>query len=484
MKTIKKAIMYTDGSAHPNNTNCTYPNTGSGMHGYIYSEDNLGKKRNDRPSTAFVTDKGYLDDGMVLAFPDHKLLVPDCYVTGYSSFKRIGTNNTAEIQAFVATVDYFIRAKEGDVNLVDELLVLTDSLYVINIVKKIKEDTAKSWNMTVEKNLDLWGEIDRVLELAKQKNLVVNIDKVLGHSNNVGNELADDLALLARLKSTKYQKDETVWKVSDIKNFWKPVAKRHPFLSYSNIYFMNQLAPGMDNLIYSVLRFKTDTEAGKKTPASGYGLVVLAKPDETLNVVRKAFLDNLGSLSLVSVIDTDVLESFRSNLMLSNFGEDVLTYQGRGRKEMKVLEEDTLCREVYPPGLAKKSLDKNILLLSYIEDLKNEVSHSHTEVMDITSTYFSIDPKGKYKYLIGTGVDHLLIKTKTQAGDEITIPIVFGIDIMDRNSMKKLEPLKPTVLLLKVSVSEECIEYYVVIKTEQGDYSIWCNFYSNKVYVL
>jgi len=65
----------------------------------------------------------------------------------------------------------------------------------------------------------------------------------------------------------------------------------------------------------------------------------------------------------------------------------------------------------------------------------------------------------------------------------IKVILELGKDTITRNQFKKLEKLEPVVTLITNELSNNYIEYYVIVETKKNnDIGIYCNYFSNGVY--
>lgn len=93
------------------------------------------------------------------------------------NFTKTTTNNRMEIQGAIEAIKYMNSIKETS------FTIYTDSMYVIGTM---------TLNWKKKKNLDLWEELDKLLN-----NQVIEWKHVKGHSGDIYNELCDALAVEA-----------------------------------------------------------------------------------------------------------------------------------------------------------------------------------------------------------------------------------------------------------------------------------------------
>ena len=100
----------------------------------------------------------------------------DEVVSQKSGYEAMTTNNRMEITAFICAMDM---AHAGD-------CIYTDSMYVVNCYNNYEK-----W--LLKKNIPNPDLVQLAIDKIKEKK-AVNLCKVLGHSNNKFNEMADKLA--------------------------------------------------------------------------------------------------------------------------------------------------------------------------------------------------------------------------------------------------------------------------------------------------
>ena len=465
----KHAVIYTDGSAknltkpgHPGDWSC-------GLHGYIYSSNNLDNKNGDKPNGYILTDIGYVENSQ-LAKDVYKTVIVDQYLNGYESYAGIGTNNTGEITGILLAITEMLK------NDITSLYIKTDSTYAMHVFETVKSDPAKNWDRADLKNRDYYFIVDGILKEAAESNMKIRIIKVAGHSTALGNHLADRMALLGRLNSTRYHEDKSHVIYTDPKKYWKPKLERHPFLGYKQLFFTNQIEPADGPGVYSILDFKKDDETGKKSSSSTYGLVVLNEKVPEIENVKRIYQKELQSLSLISSLELSMIYNQNSKLYDDLFGGDVYTFNRRGRKYLSILEEDIVCTEVYPPGLAKSALDKTLLLGNILDDYRG--NQSIYKYSDISDKIYKTNEDGKIETIITQDDKMLALKH-----DDIDIVLQLNNDMLSRNQFKKIEKEDTDVILVTIEKTKRSVEYFTIVHMKKtNDIIILCNFYSNVVY--
>jgi len=454
-------VIYCDGSAGPTNPGFY----GTGIHGYIYSNKSIGMKNGDRPNKFMITDMGYIENGQMS--DKANTIIPLVYLDGYRSNNGINSNNAAEIDGIQIAIE---TALDNSKYKISSIYIKTDSLYAMGVFEKAK-GSVKIWDTPDRPNIERYWLAKDILERAKEVNLEINIIKVLGHSTAIGNHLADRMAFLGRDMSGKYSKDETIIKYTEPK-YWKPKIIKNSLINFKNLYFMKGLTnPNM----YSILNYG-DVELGKKTNTATFGLVKLNEPITYINNIIDQFNRYLGTKAVISTIDLSVLYSQRMMHYYDLFKDEILIPNPRGRKYLAVLEEDIVCSEVYPPGLAKSALDKTLILNNIIYDYEHEKNMFH--YVDITDKIYGVDSKGKPKTLL-TQTD-TIIDVTIECG---VVKLEVGTDIINRNLLKKIENEETKVYLVYVYKSKTSVQYWTLVDaTKVNNIGVYCNFYTGYLF--
>lgn len=468
-----KAICYVDAGCKPN------PGFyGCGMHGYVYNPENNGKKSSDKPSKYVISDTGYIEVEMLLKTPDHTPVIPDYYINGTTSFGNIGTNNVGEIMAMIITINKTIEFQNGKIT---ELLLKADSSYAIHIFNTVVNDPEESWRYKVETNLEYYKLLYNAMIRARDNGLLVTVAKVEGHSMSLGNHLADRLATMGRVLSSKGQVKD-VFHFTPTKKYWSSSVDRHTFLKFRQLYFTSVARQESKEIVYSIMNYKKDIEAGKRTHEATFGMVILNQAPELIENVINEYQMNLNTMSLVSSVDLDELYGQYHTNYVELFGNDVYTYS-KNKPTLCLFDEVQIVESIHPQGLANQALEKMMVLYEILKEyrVRNEMPVSRLYV-DISDYFYKHDGK-KIETIIDRNNPRLLIPIEIN-GKTINIPIELGKDCLDRNQFKQIEKNNTKVTLSVKYVSESCFTYYIIVDMQEtNDLSIWCNFYNNRVLI-
>jgi ribonuclease HI len=496
---IKGMVLYCDGGTRPN------PGFGGyGIHGYIYSavSPSKGIGRN-----FITTSQGYLERGKdnevitvsqtdsvekYLNDSESVLVTPVTYVDITGSIPGTATNNTAEVMAMTQALQY--ASKQPDIKF---LQIFTDSEYTKNGVNEWVDNWARNnWfksdgNPVVNK--ELWMSLKTIRDIVLATGISVSVEWIRGHDGAVGNEKADMLASMGVFDAQRSVIGETV-KETEAEGYWKNTVTRHPFITHRRCYFSSQseIAPGVYHLGD---HGKDDELLGKKSSEGCYSVVQLLEPDSVLDLIRRyqasltGYSDSIFAMHLDQIYNADLYKS----LML--FGEKGLEPPSGYRLDIKHADKTPLTREFKPARLASRSIQELLELEILLEKFKT--NSPDLIVNDITENFYDtvekkIPPKKgksegtvevstKLKSDIVVGCSEITVKCKlVSSGQDISedLKLTLGIDVLDRNALKRLETLSPKIYVITWSVSDVAYRYATIVKT-CDDIGIWCGVYSN-----
>jgi len=470
------AICYTDGSTGPSNPGYS----GSGMHGYVYIDGEQKINKGNRPKKINITDIGYLT--LTDLKHEFKLVQPVKYINGYYNDGKIGTNNQAEVNAVIRTIDNtLVKLPE-----VTELLIKTDSKYTIHIFEKIQKTNGKSWVGGVNVNLEYWEAMYASLEDAKSAGLTVKIMKVKGHSDSLGNHMADRAALLGRQQYTANTINEN-FTISEANKYWNMDRSRHPFLFGRQVFFNNSIRDNEDEKYYGILNYKVDVEPGRKTNEAGFGVVRLKEKPKLIEDAINTYLKHTQTMAVISTIDLQELYTQSVMKMTEVFGTAIYKYDRR-RGFLHDLDFKQIAYSIRPAGLATNAYDKlheiNGIIDNYLTSyLTNDTSGLQYQFIDVTNKFFGVDEKGKPVTLVDNGANTITYPI-TYNNTEIKLKLDLGIDMLGRNQLKKIEKSEPRVITVVKELSDKSFEYFnIVHMTQTEDVACYTNFYTNKIFI-
>ena len=208
-----RAVLYSDGSAIPNPGKA-----GSGIHGYIYNK-NIKSEKNNKFGKFIVTDKGYIDNetavnyiknyksddvrlkvdkhiaqrALFSAEYNYKVVNPISFIEGYVSLEE-ASNNAAELIGVQEAIRFCLNVEKD----IKHITIFTDSSYVVNACFQIVTCLNRHTYYIANKNKEIIDDIQKLHEEAKKKGVVITVQWVKGHADNIGNIKADILADIGR----------------------------------------------------------------------------------------------------------------------------------------------------------------------------------------------------------------------------------------------------------------------------------------------
>lgn len=493
-------ILYSDGGARPTNPGPA----GWGLHGYLFSPDH--PKKGTGNSAHVVTSHGYIEkvnfvskkldaseteqNWKSLLDPKAKTqaweVTPIHYVDGHGSIDEHVSNNVAEM---VAATEGLKHAAKFDVGYV---AIYTDSDYVVKgITEWIHGWARNGWlksNGEPPSNINYWKALAEAKDALTSRGVVVVFDWIRGHNDHLGNETADVGATIGVFKSQKKLLHHEIT-TAPAEGYWKSDADRHPFLANRRMYFNTLKEYNRPGEYYLGEHGSDDELLGKRISDGRYSLVRLAEPEPVLELVRNHTIDQGDDSDTIAMARLDEIFRTETYSQLMGFGEFAIVRPSRLRLDLQTIKKDPMVREIRPPLLAMRALDAIKFLEICLEDYL--AGRDNLVVTDLTPILYETTIKtGKkdtstqamqLKAEYNVGFAALPVMAGYRKGDEnATIPITLtlGIDMLDRNALKRLESRLPKVSLITWNESPDAFRYATVVQVGE-DVGIWAGVYSN-----
>ena len=463
------AIVYGDGSS-----DFRYEVYGCGITGYIYNKKAIGSNSGDTPSKYYITEKGYIEYEQ---FPKSglKTVIPCFYFDGVFGYKGKGTSDIAELLAFINGMENILVEELGFS--FEKIIYKTDSSYVVLAIDHLQSIGESVIGNQLKANEDLIRKIYSIIKNLKEKEIELEVIKVQGHSTSLGNNMADRLANIGRITGRQQ------FFIRENDKHWSKADKPHPMTRFKQLFFINTDSPSTEYL-YSIMDYKTGVEVGKRTHEAMFGLALMKKAIEKVELIKELFNSHISPINLLSTIDLNVLFNRDTSYYFDLLNKDCFYFQNKN-KSLVNLFGDIVAKDIYPPGLAVQAFEKMNGLYSIINVYKDwkagkEIDKSF-KIHDITSSFYEISKKGKCNCIVANGVNIIDMEVK-EYNEKLKIPLSLGIDTLSRNSFKQLETSSPKVYLILYK-SSKVIEYCTIIETSEGDIGIYCNPYSCKVFL-
>lgn len=477
-ETIKPThgVFYTDGG-------CDNPQVaGWGVHGYLFHGE-AAKQGTGNPK-ALPTAMGYK-----MGQSGKPEITLTHYVDAFGSLTDRATNNVAEASA---TLNALKVVKDTGIK---NVVLIKDSQYALQGFDKWMGDWQK--NGWIKKdgqqvsNKEIWQTIfDMKAELVAD-GVSFKTQWVKGHSGDLGNERADELATAGKM-AARNQNPRESFRIADAKGFWSAKSERNRMLSLPNWYFAaydnNVPTAPNDRHVYYVGTIRDDIELiGKSIADASFAVLFLKERDPILDVIKSGTEDmHVGRPQGVMVAYLDqifkpaVYEEFQS------FGRDLLIKDRRNRRLM-TKDKKLVLHEADPPGLSFRLMDHLGFLEDRLRDYLKADDKTHFRTTDLTDLiYEKTENKGKVSVKLmnsitaGTRSMKVQGKYRNDAGEdkELSFVLTLAQDLPDRNTLAALAVEGVKVSLMTWPESARAVRFAIVIESN-GDVGIWAGPYSN-----
>jgi ribonuclease HI len=490
---MKGMMVHCDGSARPNGVWA-----GWGMHGYIYEavEPTKGTGNPDY----VLTENDYLTKTEKATLPNLPLVTPLLYIDAFGALPHGSTNNQAELQALI---EAFKLAIEQDVK---KLRIWSDSNYT---VKGITQDVFRweknGWRLASgepTKNVPLWEEAKALYLDVKARGIDVGVNWVRGHgelsdSGTFGNEMADGLAFVGMRYATNGVLEKDI-KLSPPDGYWKYDTNRHPFIMHRRMYYNTLPESNIPGEYCLGEHDKDDDLAGKRMSNGAYAYVRLEEPEPALEAVRNHSCKLAEGDDTVMIARVDYIFKSEVHQYLTEYGTHVLNNppDAKSRLDLVVREKkEHVTREHNPPLLIARCENE----LAQLKEMLDDYLAGNTEMVttDITSliyeSFVETNKKGDEKrvtrlrpeFVVGTAKMSAQVNYRHPGGtvQTTTIDLLLGLDLLDRNALRRLEDLEPEVRLVTWSEEPDAFRFATIIKVK-GAVGIFAGTYSNLRLIL
>ena len=469
---MKTLVMYTDGSARPNPGT-----TGFGVHALITDPD---AKKKQILSKYVVTEKGYMPKQMLKTSKLEETGI-DKVIDLYGYVKDSTTSNTAELDALTNALDLYVTLKDKYFADVEKIYLKLDSKYSIGYFNKVLN------NEEINANKEYIIKIKKLLNEIK---IPIETIKVEGHSGNLGNDRADLLSNIGRIKNLRDEIEKTVI-VKTRDEYWDNYKEREPFFRTKLIFNFGKL-PNLDSKKLSFIylsNYSDETELGKKGDDIIYQIYYGVNEDQGLMSIME-FLDMYFNLIRVPyVLNLDNLYNKQVYKNIELYGKDYIVENMVGLYKILTVDNVTIAKQVYPPGLSfiVENNFKNMetLFKKYLEGPDKLDKNVH--VKDITNMIYEKDKKGKTKIKKEYTNDKPVISVdiKDIVPDmKYKLKLRFKFDLPTRNILKKIEGYEPKIDLV-IEEYPDFITYRTITKyrKDDKDYALYNeSYYTAKQY--
>lgn len=488
-------VFYVDGGSAP--TNPGYG--GSGVHGYAYSF--TPPKKGSGNADVKLTSSGYIANDEV--GHEHQIVTPLYYFDSVTSFKHLVTNNATELSAGLSAL---IRAEESKI---PKINIHADSNYFVEGTNKWlsvwKRNFWKNRSGNLLPNIEIWKQIDEVVKRIHENKQELTISHIYGHSGFLGNEIADRLATIGVMWS-KQSKVKSLFTVYPPTKYWDKNSiidevsgemiriEKHPFLNMPRLVFSTFPETQVEGryLLASAIKDDDLSLIGAVDPDKCLSVVILDQPEPIVEKFIKHQTKFSFDIPSIIVARLDYLLKPSNYVDISQYGIDIFAQSHPLQLDLISIDKQPVSRELRPPRKAQWEMDEltNLYkkLISFKEKDKSLIVTDITAVIyDSVTEAKTKQTKLKIKDEFVVGFSHFDTSISFSSVDGIESAdcrFSLGIDIPERNTLKRLETMNPKVYAVtwtEEGHTPDMLKSYRVatIIEVQGGIGIWAGVYSN-----
>lgn len=477
-------VFYTDGGNRPSGKYM-----GWGVHGYSYM-NTIPKKGSGNP-TYYPSAFGYVAKADKKEGTVKTEITPINYFDGYGCGGEFGTNNLAEVLAAkLATekaIDYYPK----------KLLIRTDSEYLI----KGSTDWSHSWvrngwkraDGSTVPNANHWKELLQNYQKLRDNNCDIKIEWVKGHSDHLGNNVADHLATIGVMASANGETRQQI-DVSPPEGYWKNTVEKHPFFALKYLYFTTVPSALIKGEYFISNQVKEQELHGKRQSDASYSVIHLEKPDEMVEYVRSHHTSLAGDFENTAILRLDQLFKANTWNAIDKYGIHAFVRKFNANQhrltDLNTLDGEPLSHSQTPPRISQRSIDRLSELKDILVNFKEGTYENVISKIDITDYFFTKKETVKKKETITETILRPEINSNFTSlplvvnveGKDTKIILTLGIDLPSRNNLKSMDDGVVEMNLLYWKASDRIIRYAVCIKYN-NDWGLWSGYDANIVFL-
>lgn len=415
-------------------------------------------------------------------------------------FNHNGTNNTAELLAAIHCLEMI--EKEPDFDKASLVVVRQDNMYVVDghnlgmhgwIANGFKRRDGSDI-----KNPDLWIRLCDVSTRIQKLGVRVLFQWVKAHHTDIGNNSADLLATMGLFNSKSVEKTisaDTSLKITEPTGYWASrTDAKHPMLCLRYCFIdINEPAQPVHQYYLST-QGKIAEMTGKRTSDDGYSVIRCASQPHIDQIIAKQLtiprtVDYMFNVDLEAVYGTECR-------YVDMYGTDFLHRARSYNRHLTTYGDKLVTEELHPPFLTQRLFNNMDVLSTFLEEYKDGTSPAFMS-KEITDIFYNTvtesvkvkkgeDPQSKTvtslkeEFVVGS------FKLQTSAAwkeapdtvSQCDITLRLGIDLPDRNTLRKLEDYNPKVYLVTNTLGPGSFMYSVVIEAGT-DVGIWSGINSS-----
>lgn len=412
-----------------------------------------------------------------------------------------GTNNTAELNATITCLERLVT--EPDYKDTALVVIRQDARYVVDghnvyLNTWLEKDFVRRDGSPVP-NKELWKRFNNIASEIKAQGIALNFEWVKGHGTCIGNNAADELATAARIiakNPREVANHDDSFQISEVTDYWATnTDERHPMLCHRYMYI------GVDETREGRAEYYLSTQGkiaeldGKRTSDDGFS-VVRCKPQKHIEAVVAKQISIPREIDYRFKVDLDNIYGSDTRY-LDIYGTGFLHRAIENKRHLQTYGKVMVTEELHPPFLVERIFDNTDILCDHLDRYKNPENHPTLHVTDITDQFFTIkeeqikvkkgeEPRTKQIYVINEAMAVGYFKHPTKAywketdGEikECDITLRLGIDLPERNAIRRLSELQPKIYLLTNTMGPGSFMYAVIIEAGE-DVGIWSGIHSS-----
>lgn len=470
------AVLYTDGGCRPSRGI-----GGWGVHGYFF-HDTPAKVGVGAPQ--MPTGQGYKNG--LKGKPD---ITVTTFIDAFGSVVPESTNQIAELIAARKAFELLID------NGIEQALILMDSKYVLNgLTGAIDRWKAANWRLadgSPVANLEYWKALDDALARYLSRGAVVGFDWVEGHSGNLGNETADQLATRGVYAGRNGHAIEKVI-CSPAAGYWTKKSDRSRMFSHVNWYYATQPSNEQraedGSYVYFIGDPRDEDElTGKMISNATFAVLHMKEPDPALEKIR-AIAHEMGKGTYQGPMLAKLDKIFHADNYdeIVDYGQYILNRDLR-RQRIFSSKDDLLSYELRPARLIYRALEVLMTMDQMLREYKAPPATTRCVLTDITNNLYELNTvkdKTTCKLLPSVTSATRTVEVTASARvstDTVTtqsIKLTLGQDLPDRNTLAALAHPSTRVFVITYPASPVAFRYAVIIESD-GNSGIWAGPYSN-----
>jgi hypothetical protein len=428
------------------------------FHGYIV--EGLVPKNTKKPNGIEVTDKGYFNPKALKA-NKASICSPDAYIDGYY------TSEGSYYDALYKFIEKLFRMKQK--YKIENILLKTDNVEVGRIIKSAPNELVEIFN-------GYYG--NRAHHLVRYlSELKLSILRVYSGSTGL------DQVTFANNVAKHHKRDYHI-SLSDAKTYWTPKRLKEDLIISRHVVFKN--IPD-EHVTYCFCNYKKDDAIGLQTNYVSYYQLYTEEKIREFEHIRRLMRKLLGDNAVICTINSELVYDKTGVRLMSVFGNDsMLAGIKKGKAIIRRPDGTVIASEIKPVGIAGAAQGNcdvvGTVMRDYVKMFRDKPHRlRYTELTD------TIWDNGKIRKEVGNG--HIIVKEirddfirDVKSNKTYKLKLVTGIDVVDRNTLKRVEKKDPVLYLAINQISDTIFEYYTVLHLRSEDKLIvWTNIYSNKL---